>query len=131
MDDYEKIRRLMAEYCFATDTADTVRWAGLFTEDVLWEGGAFGRFEGREGAIAYHQAGGNPAQYRHITSNSVIDLEGDRARVASYVQVFDQGGPQAVLMFSGVYQDVVVKQGGRWLIKERHLHASPSDMSRG
>jgi len=132
MDEYEKIRRLLAEYCFATDTGDTARWVALFTQDVRWEGGAFGRFEGREAATAYHQGAGDASKgFRHITSNSVIDLEGDRASVASYVQVFDQSGDQPALAFSGVYQDVVVKQDGKWLIKERHLHPHPSGISGG
>lgn len=132
MDDYEKIRRLIAEYCFATDTGDTARWVSLFSEDVRWEGGAFGRFEGREAATAYHRAAGDASKnFRHVTTNLLIDLDGDRAAVSSYVQVYDQSGQQPALMFSGVYQDALVKQGDTWLIKERHLHPHPSAISGG
>ena|SRR5579872_3141121 len=126
MSDLEDIRRVIAEYCFATDTADTERWISLFAEDVLWEGGVFGRFTSRDGARAYHLAASDSAHYRHVTTNSIIDVDGAEASAQSYVLVFDQRGEAPALIFSGVCEDRFIRQDGRWLIKERRIHPHPS-----
>jgi len=122
MDDYEAIRRLLADYCFGTDTGDTERWVGCFADDILWEGGAFGRFEGREAARAYHQGAGDASRnFRHVNSNAAIDIEGETATVRSYIQIYDQSGQTPAIVFSGFYDDRLVKQDGRWLIRTRRL----------
>jgi len=124
MTDHDAIRRLLADYCFGTDTGDTERWLGCFTDDIIWDGGAFGRFEGKEQARAYHrQAGDAMLNFRHINSNPLIDVDGDRASVDSYVQVYDQSGPTSTLIFSGFYRDTLAQQGGQWLIRTRDLIA--------
>ncbi len=130
MSDIEDIRRVLAAYCFATDSGDTEAWLATFTDDILWEGGAFGRFSGKAEARAYHCASaGNAVNFRHFTTNSIIDVEGAQARVRSYVQVFDQSGASPVLAFSGLYADIFEKSGGRWRIKARHLLAHPKDLA--
>ena len=129
MNDVEEIRRVLAEYCFATDRGDTEAWLATFSDDILWEGGAFGAFSGKAAARAYHlNAGGNTQNYRHFTTNAIIDVDGAQAAVRSYVQVFDQSGASPVLIFSGVYEDAFVKKDGRWLIRTRYLHAHPKDV---
>lgn len=131
MTDHDAIRRLLAEYCLGTDTGDTERWAGCFTDDVVWEGGAFGRFEGKDDARAYHKAGGEMAKsMRHINSNAAIDVQGDTAAVDSYIQVYDQSGDAPIIIFSGFYRDELVKQNGRWLIRSRQLITNSLAMSK-
>jgi ketosteroid isomerase-like protein len=130
MNDYEAIRRLLADYCFGTDTGDTARWIGCFTDDIVWEGGAFGRFEGREAARAYHQGAGDASKnFRHINSNAAIDIDGEHATVRSYVQVYDQSGATPAMVFSGFYDDRLVKQGGRWLIRARRLVSDVAEIT--
>jgi hypothetical protein len=132
MNDYEAIRRLLADYCFGTDTGDTDLWAGCFADDILWEGGPFGRFEGRDAARAYHQAAGEAAQnFRHINTNAVIDIEGEYAIVRSYIQVYDQSGPTPAIVFSGFYDDRLIKENGRWLIRLRRLASSAVEIAGG
>jgi hypothetical protein len=49
LEDIETIKRLKARYCAMCDAGyDSDGLAGLFTEDAVWDGGSFGRFEGRE-----------------------------------------------------------------------------------
>ncbi len=130
MNDIEDIRRVLAEYCFATDSGDTEGWLATFTDDIVWEGGAFGRFSGIAEARAYHSASaGSAVNFRHFTTNSIIDIEGSQARVRSYVQVFDQSGQSPVLVFSGVYADVFEKSDGKWRIKVRHLLVHPKELA--
>lgn len=129
MNDFEAIRRLMADYCFGTDTGDTDAWVECFTDDIIWDGGAFGRFDSREEARAYHGAAGDAIfNFRHINTNHRIDVQGDRATVASYVQVYDQSATPPALMFSGFYDDELVRQNGRWLIRRRKLVADAREL---
>lgn len=126
MTDIEAIRRVLVDYCFATDSGDTETWARTMSEEIVWEGGAFGRFEGREGARAYHQAAGeHTLNFRHVMSNHRIDVTGDTAIAQCYVQVFDQSGPAPVTMFSGFYDDDLAREGGRWVIRTRRLVSDP------
>lgn len=122
MNDYDAIRHLMAEYCFATDAGDTDRWLACFTDDIRWEGGAFGRFEGKAAARDYHRAAGDATKnYRHINTNVLIDLSGDSARVNSYILVLDQSAGVPAIAFSGFYRDEIVRQEGAWRIRSRAL----------
>ncbi|SCW59671.1 SnoaL-like domain-containing protein [Sphingobium faniae] len=122
MSDIEDIRRLLADYCFGTDSGDTERWVACFTDDVVWDGGAFGRFEGKAAARAYHQGAGDAAlNYRHINTNHVIAVDGDRAAVQSYVLLLDQSGSALAIAFSGFYDDALVRDGGCWRIRSRRL----------
>jgi ketosteroid isomerase-like protein len=130
MNDIEDIRRVLAEYCFATDCGDSEAWLATFTDDIVWEGGAFGRFSGMDEARAYRATSANSAcTYRHFTTNSIIDIEGSQARVRSYVQVFDQSGQSPILVFSGLYADVFEKSNGKWRIKVRHLLTHPKELA--
>jgi ketosteroid isomerase-like protein len=130
MSDIEDIRRVLAEYCFATDSGDSDAWLATFTNDIVWEGGAFGRFSGIAAARAYHSASaGSAVNFRHFTTNSIIDIEGSHARVRSYIQVFDQSGQSPALVFSGVYADVFEKSNDKWRIKIRHLLEHPKELA--
>lgn len=130
MTDHDAIRHLFAEYCLATDSGDTERWVGCFTDDIVWDGGAFGRFEGREEARAYHLAGGDHARaMRHINSNILIDIDGDKAAVDSHIQVYDQSGVTPVIIFSGFYRDTLRKQSGQWRIHSRALTTDSASMT--
>jgi len=124
MSDEEAIRRLMAEYCLGTDTGNTERWASCFTDDVVWDGGAFGRYEGKEACRAFHQAsGGASSALRHLNINPAIDVDGDRATVQSYIIVIQPGEGAPGVLFCGFYDDVMVKRDGRWLIQSRVLRS--------
>jgi ketosteroid isomerase-like protein len=130
VNDYEAIRRLLADYCFGTDTGDTDRWTGCFADDIVWDGGAFGRFEGLENARAYHRSAGDGSKnFRHVNTNAVIDIEGESATVRSYIQVYDQSGPTPAIAFSGFYDDRLVKRGGRWLIRMRRLVSDVAEIA--
>jgi ketosteroid isomerase-like protein len=123
MDDIEKIRRLIFEYCYATDSGDKEAWVSTFTEDVIWDG-PFGSFVGRDGGRAF-LGDSDTSGMRHLTMNSVIDVDGDNATGRSYIVVMVAGeAPTAI--FAGVYQDRYVRQNGRWLIAERHLLPGPA-----
>ena len=118
-DDEDQVRRVLATYgdCYDGGRADA--WADLFTED--------GRFavagqvtEGRSAIRAYmERAQAEHGRGIHVTSDPVVDVEGDEATATSayvYVRPGD-GGP--VTAAAGRYRDRLVRVGGRWRIRER------------
>ncbi len=49
LEDIETIKKLKARYCaYCDNNYDADGIASLFTEDAVWDGGKFGRYEGRE-----------------------------------------------------------------------------------
>lgn len=125
MDDIEQIRRLIFEYCYATDSGDIEAWLATFTDDVVWDGGPFGGFRGRDEGRAYIEAT-DPTPYRHLTINPIIDVQGDSATGKAYLLLLTVAEGATAVAFSGVYEDRYAKEGGRWLIAERHIHAAPA-----
>ena len=122
MNDHDAIRRLLADYCFATDAGDTERWLGTMTDDIVWDGGDLGGFEGKEAGRAGHSsAGDGSAAYQHINTNHLINVDGDTATVQSYVQVINLKDLTAGIIFAGYYSDKLVKRDGQWLISRREL----------
>ena len=127
MSDHDAIRNLLAEYCFGTDTGDTERWLATMTEDVVWDGGAYGRFEGRSACRDVHQSSGGATMLRHLTLNSMIRVDGDKAVAHSYVLLLQQGEaltPVACLF----YDDQLQKEPDGWRIRQRVIHSSPGDV---
>ncbi len=49
LEDIEAIKELKAHYCYLCDASyDTDGIANCFVENGVWDGGEFGRFDGRE-----------------------------------------------------------------------------------
>ena len=98
--------------------------AALFTDDGTWHTD-FGKGTGRAG-IAEHahslRAGSAPRPRGvHLTTNIVIELDGERAKVQSnwVVAQNSESGPK--VSSAGGYADDMVKQDGRWLFRYRQI----------
>lgn len=120
MSDKDEIRELLARYCFALDEDRFEDMAALFTPDGVWET-AFGTGNGREGIV--RQARGIATGVRpkrvHLTTNIVIDPDGDTAKVRSN-WVLIQNNPNGPIIGSGGgYADIVIKVDGQWFFKHR------------
>lgn len=121
--DKDAIRELLAVYCFHLDDGAFEQMAALFTEDGVWET-AFGTGTGRAGIVAQAQgiAGSGPRPRRvHLTTNIVITLDGDSARVQSNWVMFHNTPAGPGISSGGAYFDHVVKQDGRWLFRHRRI----------
>lgn len=61
---------------------------------------------------------------RHVITNIFFEEKpGDtRARVVSDLSLFSTEGGKARLLCTGVYRDVAVRSGGRWVIADRDLY---------
>jgi hypothetical protein len=122
LEEKDAIRDLFARYCFYTDSGQMEKYAALFTEDCDWDGGAFGRHQGRANVLAKMKAAGDAAtKLRHLTINSLIEINGDEAHATSYILLFGVGGEAPLPVFAGLYFDHLVKLNGQWLFKQRKI----------
>jgi uncharacterized protein (TIGR02246 family) len=122
MSDKEEIRELLARYCYALDDGRFEDMAALFTPDGVWET-AFGTGTGRDGIVAQAQsiATGPRPRRVHLTTNIVVDLDGDTATARSNWLLFQNGPEGPVIGSGGAYEDRLVKAGGRWFFAHRRI----------
>jgi uncharacterized protein (TIGR02246 family) len=128
--DIEEIKQLKARYAAACDKnydADTI--ASLFTDDAVWDGGKFGKAEGRENIrrFFHHAPEIFPFAIHHVM-NPIIVVDGDRAtgqwhllQPATRSETGAGNHAQAVWL-SASYRDDYVRINGSWMFK--HLRVS-------
>ena len=112
MSEYESIRRLLAEYCQRCDDERFEEWAKLFIED-----GAFMAFgQTHRGRAALEKFIASAPVGKHLCFNSIIDITGSSASCASDFVFIKR---DRSLSSIGRYNDLLVKEGERWLFAER------------
>ena len=125
MEDKDAIRELLAEYCYRLDNDRFEEMAALFTEDGTWDT-AFGSGTTRAGIvgqlnkIAAMGTGARPRRIHH-TTNIVIRLAGDTAKVTSNWTVVENSTEGVRLSSGGSYTDDLVKVSGTWMFKYRKI----------
>lgn len=115
--DHEDIRQLVAKYNFAFDTRDEQGYIDCWTEDGFVE-----RRNSKPSCRGHAQlaalARDFPVDGRHLTTDLIIDVDGDEAVMKNYMLYLDMGPPCEVSMF-GVYFDKLVRTPSGWKFKER------------
>ena len=123
--DIEEIKLLKARYAAACDNnydADAI--AELFTEDAVWDGGQFGKAEGRENIRGLFRRAPEVFSFAiHNVMNPRIEVDGDRAAGQWYLlqPATREPGIQAVWL-AAVYHEEYVRVSGKWMFK--HLQVS-------
>ena len=122
MSEKDEIRELLARYCFALDAGRFEEMAALFTSDGVWET-AFGTATGRPGIVAQARsiATGAQPQRVHLTTNIVIDLDGDSATARSNWVVIQNSPNGPAIGSGGAYADRLAKVGGQWFFQHRTI----------
>lgn len=122
MSDKEEIRELLARYCFALDADEFEAMAALFTPDGVWET-AFGTGTGRAGIVAQARsiAKGDRPRRVHLTTNIVIDLDGEAATARSNWVLFQNTPDGPAIGSGGAYVDRLVKVDGTWFFRHRTI----------
>ena len=79
--DIEQIKRLKHRYCsFCDDNYKAEEISALFTENGIWEGGIFGRAEGRSAIYEFFKKIPSQVSFaNHYVTNPIIDITGDSA----------------------------------------------------
>jgi len=135
-DDRALIEDLQARYLFAFDFGDPEGYAGTFAPDGILDFG-WGEIKGRdaiakfivdgrkrtEEARAKTPAGQRPSVGRHIISNIVIKVDGNKARAQAYWSHMTSGADgRGGVDFFGHYEDELVKVNGDWLFARRRIY---------
>lgn len=135
-DDRALIEDLQARYLFAFDWHDAQGYAGTFAEDGILDYGG-GEIKGREAIAGFIEsgrqrneqarantpAGERPRVGRHIISNIVVKIDGDRARGLAYWTHMTSGKDgYGTVDFFGHYEDELVKVDGQWLFARRRIY---------
>jgi len=124
LEEKDAIREVLATYCFHLDAGDFEAMAALFTKDGTWHTD-FGQGTGHAGIVEHARSlrTGDAPRPRgvHLTSNIVIELNGDTARVRSNWIVAQNTDTVPQVSSAGGYADDMVKQNGRWLFRYRKI----------
>lgn len=111
---YDERKLDMLEDCFAQDAAFSI---------LIKDADLMGPFEGREAIMGLYR-GALEAQTdvrRHVVSNAFFESEDSQPTVISNLTLFATENAEARLLATGVYRDVVKREGDGWVIHRRHL----------
>ncbi len=125
LEDAEQIRQLNLEYRRHLDARDLDAYGRLFAEDGEWLGGT-GYGQGPAGitAMLKDRLAGNPGPPGptswHLVTESSVDVRGDRATGTVTWALIQRGeGDKPVMRLLGHYDDVYVREHGRWRYRRR------------
>jgi uncharacterized protein (TIGR02246 family) len=132
--DKAEIDTLLVRYTHALDTLDPDKYANVFTEDAVFEQGEGNARRGRgeirniiTGLIASREerekAGtATPTLMHHVMTNATLEFVSDKeAHHYAYWMTIIGGEDGFRVAAMGHYEDVIVKQDGNWLIRNRKL----------
>jgi len=124
LEDKDRIREALANYCTYGDSGRFKELAALFTADGVWEG-RMGRAEGRDAIealmVRINPPPGQGPVRRHLVTNSVVTVEGHSAVVTSSFMMLRESEAGPAIGAVGRYDDVFVQEGRNWLIKTRKV----------
>ncbi len=139
-DDRAEIVDLQGRYVMAMDYIDADGYAAVFAEDGVldWARGlvegraairefmASGTYDLTQGAPAAQTPDGRnwPSTVRHLITNQVIEVDGDKATALTYWIQFNNNEKrdQVVWMLFGSWYDEFVKIDGEWFFSLHRIH---------
>lgn len=126
LEEKDAIHETIANYCFHFDGGEFDQWVDLFTDDGVFDAGTMGVQKGKEALKAFLKnvrlTNGSPMM-KHCVMNEIITVHGDQATAKSYIILVRSKGEGALVNgLAGRYEDQLIKQGDRWLFKNRKVH---------
>jgi uncharacterized protein (TIGR02246 family) len=122
-EDQLAIQGLAARYNFAVDSGDGEAFAATFVEAGVLDTGPV-QVEGRAALqeFADHFASTRRSP-RHVSTNLVIDGDGDQATLQAYVLICALSGDPArpTIKAIGTYDDLLSKEDGTWRFVRRNF----------
>lgn len=120
------VHELFARYAWAFGTGDVEGFVACFTPDAILSEDVFevedrwsGADEIRAMAEFFFSRPGFPGRQHHV-SHLLIEGDSERCSARAFCFVtYGKGEPPYSIRFAGYYDDIVVKQDGRWLFQRR------------
>jgi ketosteroid isomerase-like protein len=128
LEDAEQIRQLNLAYRRHLDARDLDAYGRLFADDGEWLGGTgYGQTPAGITAMLTERLAGNPAPPGptswHLVTESGVDVRGDWATGTVTWALIQRGeGDTPVMRLLGHYDDVYVRERGRWRYRRRIAH---------
>jgi hypothetical protein len=141
-EDYETIRTIESSYCHITDRAlnsgQTPDLSSIFHPEAIYRNSFQPgmEFVGHDAVTKwYHEYLGRRLGYyrwtRHKIFEPLILIDGDIATASVHFDADSVDRHNRIRVMSGIYDDLLLKHEGRWLIKERfqtiHYHHTLSE----
>jgi len=126
-EDFVEISQLFSQYDYTIDNGDGPGWAENFTADGVFQDPSWCA-KGREqliGVVGRDKRIGKDQEHHHVPAmGPIVYQDRDHATIHSTVMVVRETGfgKTGGIMVTGTYDDVLVRQNGRWLFKHRLVH---------
>jgi hypothetical protein len=120
----EEIKALKARYCALCDANyEPDGLAAMFLPDAVWDGGLFGRYEGREAIRAFFAGISGSIRFAaHLVLNPIIEVQSAEAATGQWRLIMpctvtaDDGKAEARWLLSA-YDEVYARYEGEWLFR--------------
>ena len=123
MQDWFAIHGLFVRYATSLDHGDVESVVDCFTSDAMLESPVLGKFEGHAGIRDFAQRTAalleQGVQFRHVVSNVVAEVAGERAVARCYLLDFRTRDGMTALLSPGEYTCELRKVGSDWRFTSR------------
>ena len=121
--DHHEIRQLLATYCHGCDRGDEVEMASTYASDS-WDDHGARKMEGRRFSIETVEESLRTTELvSHQLGQSLITVHGDSAGADTYFIATllypGKDGGETIGQLGGRYVDRLVREDGKWLIRDR------------
>jgi hypothetical protein len=128
LEDIEAIKLLKHQYCaYCDDSYNPDGIAGLFVENGVWDGGDFGRCDGRDEIRKFFKKAPKVLSLAaHQVMNPMIKVDGDRAtgewKLFQPCTVEGKSGPRAMWLAAN-YHDEYLRTSSGWKFQSLKVEA--------
>jgi 3-phenylpropionate/cinnamic acid dioxygenase small subunit len=123
MEEWFAIHGLFVRYATSLDHGDVESVVACFLPDATLESPVLGKFAGHAGIRDFARRTANllqdGVQFRHVVSNLVADVDGDRGNARCYLLDFRTRAGRTQLLSPGEYRCDLRKVDGDWRFATR------------
>jgi ketosteroid isomerase-like protein len=123
VEDRLAITDLFSRYMWAIDGGDVETLVSCFMPDGALESPAVGKYAGHDNIRAFASRFADfrkrGTELRHVLSNMLIDIDGDRGFAKCYLLVFQIRNGASKLLGPGRYECRLRKDDGEWRFEHR------------
>jgi hypothetical protein len=120
--DLSLIQQLYAAYATAADRGDGKGFADCFTADGEMDMGGARTAQGARALAEFAERIPVSAPgVRHVTTNVVIDVDGDSAMGHAYLMLVNSSAAPPAIMRTGMYEDHLVRSTFGWRFARRRF----------